>query len=185
MKTINVSLNGRNSIKKAIKEIQNYRKSLNTKMELFVSRLMDVGIKRAEEVGGRFAHRVTYEKHLEPTEYGCHGVLLGIGEEIEREWIRGGEVMTGSINALWTMEFGTAAYAISDERFGGKGGAGTASQTGGAHNNDTDWYFYVRGEDGKLIRKHGTAIQPTRPMHNAMLEMQEQITRIAQEVFNG
>lgn len=185
MKTIKISLNDGTSIPKAIAEIRAYRESLDKNMEKFMNRLLDVGIERAKEVGGRFPNRVSFKKEVNKTSDGWYGELIGDGEEIESVWIRGGVEVTGRIKTLWTMEFGTAAYAISDNRFGGGGGAGTASQTGGAYNGATDWYFLVRGEDGKIIRRHGTAIEPTRPMHNALLRMKEEMPRIAREVFNG
>lgn len=188
MKTIKISLNDGNSIKTAIKEVREYRESLKSKMELFVSRLIDVGIERAESVGGRFSKHVTYSKKLDATEYGCHGIMYGMGYTIDSTWLTKDGEQRGTLNMLWAMEFGTAAAALSGSdanRFGGRGGAGTNSVSGG-HESDREWWIAVDYDSkGNIIWRRATAVEPTRPMHNAMIAMQEQIVKIAQEVFNG
>lgn len=188
---ITVNVNSRKSIQKAIKELKAYRNDLERKTELFISRLLDVGIEVAERYGAgetgpygthKMERYVTFSKKLESDKYGCKGILMGKGATLYSEWIgEGGEKRSGSINSMLAMEFGTAGLALpKQDRFGVTAGRGTNSKYG--HENDVLWYILVE-ENGNTFWKTATAITPTRPMHNAMIEMQEQVKAIAKEVF--
>lgn len=179
-----------NSLDKLIKDLEEYKDSLKYKTEVFVSRLLDVGVKTAENVPGidgtfgshKMENRVSYYKELDPQEHGCYGVMVGFGDTIYTKWGEHGE-KSGSINAMMALEFGTAGFAGSKTTmFGVTGGRGTNSKYG--HENDILWYFAIgRDEDDNLIWKKATAIAPTRPMLQASEEMQKQIVKIAKEVF--
>ena len=190
---ITVNVNSRKSIQKAIKELKAYKRDLHQKTELFVKRLLDVGIETAEKFGAgesgtygthKMERYVWFSKKLEPDKHGCHGILMGKGATLYSEWIgEGGEKRSGSINSMLAMEFGTAGLALpKQDRFGVTAGRGTNSQYG--HENEVLWYILVE-ENGKTFWKVATAITPTRPMHNAMIEMQDQIKAIAKEVFGN
>lgn len=190
---ITVNIGDRKSIRKAIKDLKAYKRDLHNKTALFVSRLLEVGIQVAEEKGagesGTFGthqmeNYVWFSKKLEKDKDGCHGILMGKGATLYSEWIgEGGEKRSGSINSMLAMEFGTAGLALpKQDRFGVTGGRGTNSKYG--HENDVVWYILVE-ENGKTFWKKATAITPTRPMHNAMIEMQEQVKTIAKEVFGN
>lgn len=200
-KTIKMKLS-QSSVRDAIRELEDYRDSLETKTEEFVERLLEVGIECAENVPGiggstgshGFENRVSYYKELEPAVDGCHGIMIGEGETIETQWFTfNGEERFGSINTMLALEFGTAATAEGGERFGAIGGSGTNSVTGGYFADRTVWYFVevyqemLDEETGKTIIerkwKKATSITPTTPMTKASQEMISQIRTIAKEVF--
>lgn len=182
------------SINNLIKQLQSYRDSLPDKTQRFVDALLDKGIVVAEQnkgMGGTYGtHKmenlVTFSKKLDASQYGCHGIMLGVGETIYAKWFGiDGEERTGAINAITAIEFGTAEKALPPtEMFGGSGGRGTNSKYG--HKDDTDWYFIVGfDENKKPIYKHATAIKPTQPMAKASTEMVAQIRKTAKEVFGS
>lgn len=179
------------SIDNLIKDLTEYKDSLDDKMEEFVNRLLDVGIKTAESVPGisgslgthKFENFVWYYKEFEKSVDGCIGIMVGQGQTFDVTWGENGE-KHGSINALAAIEFGTAAKALpKQKKFGVVGGYGTNSYYG--HEDDAVWYF-ANGKDanGKLVWKKATAVTPTRPMNQASLAMMQDIKKIAREVFS-
>lgn len=184
------------SLKRLEKELTDYRDSLDAKTELFMNRLLELGIKvgreNAVDIEGEFGTHemgryVTFEKKVQTEDGSCKGIMLAMGETLYSKWfVQGGEERHGSINAIMALEFGTAAMAVSErESFGAKGGQGTNSDYG--HENDLRWYIYTgldeKGRPSK--RKKATAITPTRPMMNAGNAMAADIVRVAREVFGG
>lgn len=172
-------------INKLIDDLNEYKDSLDDKAELFVQKLLDIGITRAESVPGisgslgthKFERFVWYSKKLDRNKYGCDGILFGQGRTFNVTWGASGE-KSGSINAMMALEFGTAGQAIAPQfKFGVYGGRGTNSFSGYADSDE--WYFI----DGKELKK-ATAITPTRPMMQAMEEMISQMNKIAKEVFS-
>lgn len=178
------------SIDNLIKELTNYKDSFDSKMEEFVNRLIDVGIKTAENVPGisgsfgthKFENFVWYYKEFEKSVDGCIGIMVGQGQTFDVTWGKDDE-KSGSINALMALEFGTAGKALPrQEKFGVVGGQGTNSYYG--HEDDDVWYFADgKDENGRLIWKKATAITPTRPMVQASDAMVREIKKIAREVF--
>lgn len=189
MRTLKVKLT-ESGIDSLIHDLEAYRDSLDSKVELFTAKLLELGIARAESVPGisgefgthKMERFVWYSKELNPSKDGCLGVLVGTGRTFNVTWGENGE-KSGSLNALQAIEFGTAAKALPVQtRFGVTGGRGTNSYYG--HSDDSRWYF-ANGKDseGRLIWKKATAITPTRPMAQAANEMISQINRVAKEVF--
>lgn len=182
--TLKVSLSTA-SVQRAIKEVKDYKKSLEAKNKLFVDKLLDIGIEVAKEnavdIPGTFGTHhmgeyVSFSKELSNSKGKSKGLILGMGAEIYSAVNEG-----RSINSLMALEFGTAALALEPQAmFGVSGGRGTNSRSG--HENDLVWWAYTV-ENGKRIRKKLTAIEPTRPMYHAATEMLLQIQRVAQEVF--
>lgn len=178
-----------NGIDNLIKELEDYRDGLDAKCEEFVKRLLDIGITRAESVGGisgtfgthKMENYVYYTKEFEQSIDGYVGFIVGVGTEFDVTWGAHDE-KHGSLNALKALEFGTAGLALPPTNmFGVTGGQGTNSQYG--HANDTEWYFLERDANGKVVRHTATAITPTRPMLNAAEEVIKQINKVAKEVF--
>lgn len=171
-----------------IDKLENYSKSLTDKNAQFIEKLLDAGISVAYDRASGSTHRmqnyVTFSKEIEQTADGVVGIMLGIGETFISEWV--GSDGTGFIDEVWPMhmlEFGSAGYALEDgTAFGGQGGRGTFSRAG--YENDIEWHVKAV-RDGEVVWKRATAIKPTQPMYNAMLEMQKQIVDIATEVFGG
>lgn len=198
---IKVKLNQK-SIDEAIKQIRDYRAKLDVFTELLASRMVDVGISVAKgTIGspGRFGtHQmeryVTFSKRLEKETHGCTAILVGVGDTIYSRWYvrssEGTQERTGSINALMAVEFGTAGGALPPQAaFGGHGGKGTNAKYG--HENEMEWWIATEiDENGEPTNwRKATAIIPTRPMHNAAIQMAETINMIAaevaREVFHG
>ena len=187
-------------IRSAIKELEEYRDSLPSKTKEFVDRLLDVGIETTDKItafGGSYGthgmeNRVHFYKELDHGVTGVYGVMVGVGDIIQATWLNSdGIEQQGELSAILALEFGTAGLAVPPTtEFGGSGGQGTNSTTGGFYDNALDWYFItdiqvdpVTGEE-KKIWKHATAIHPTRPMLQASNEMISQIYKIAKEVFD-
>jgi len=177
-------------INKLIDDLNEYKDSLDDKAELFVQKLLDIGITRAESVPGisgtfgthKMENYVYYTKEFEQSIDGYDGFIVGVGMEFDVTWGAHDE-KHGSLNALKALEFGTAGLALPPTNvFGVTGGQGTNSQYG--HANDTEWYFLERDANGKVVRQTATAIKPTRPMMQAMEEMISQMNKIAKEVFS-
>ena len=191
VKKIKVNLFSIKSLESLKSELQEYKDSLSTRVQAFVEDLLNAGIEVAEtavsETDGepygshQMGRYVIFSKKIEDTEYGCRGILIAKGTPLISKWYRsdgngGSEAVTGSINALLAVEFGTAAFGLPPYK-------GTNSQ--GGHENSTDWYFARSvDKDGKpTYWQHATAITPTRPLHRAFLEMEQQIDDAAKRNF--
>lgn len=185
-KKIKVNIFSIRSLESLKDELKAYRDSLDERCMAFVNDLLKVGIecaiKRASETDGdpygthQMARYITFTaKAAERTELGCKGIMIARGDTLHSEWynIVDGDpvVVNGEINALMAVEFGTAIYNIQG--------------SGAKHGNEADWYFARSiDKDGKLTDwQHATAIKPTRPMHNAFLEMEQQIQSVARRHF--
>ena len=178
------------SIDNLIDELNDYSNSLDDKVKIFVDRLLEIGVKTAENVPGipgtfgshKMENYVSFYKELDVEKDGCHGVMLGVGETFDVTWGERGE-KSGSINALLSLEFGTAALAVpKTTKFGATGGKGTNSRYG--HQDDAEWYFAIGKDENGMIWKKATAIHPTHPMMKASDEMLRQIKKVAKEVFS-
>ena len=188
MKTIKVNLFS-DGIDDLVKQLNDYAKNLGDKNRKFVELLAEVGIRVAEGVvqngNSQMASRVSFEKEIESDGGYTLGMITGIGETFESHWIdKDGEQHDDEVFPLAMLEFGSAARALPpQEAYGGYGGQGTFSYSG----NEDKYAWYVTKVDGSGATKKelGFAIEPTRPMYNAMLEMQEQVEACAKKAFGG
>lgn len=173
-KVIHVKLNSK-SIKDALKELDDYKKWLDLKTIELTERLVELGIEVAEEHsvdrGGIFGTHlmgqyVSFEMKVEGNVHGATRILVGFGDDVASNVSLG-----RSINALYALEFGTAALGLAPYK-------GTNSQAG--HEDDLTWYAYdEETKSYKLL----SAIMPTRPMHNAYLQILDSVQSVAKEVF--
>lgn len=164
--------------------LESYVDSLDDRAMAFVKDLTDCGITVArtltEDASHQMGRYIVFEQKFETIKDGAKGILIAKGETLVSQWFRTGnngkpQEVTGSINALLATEFGTAAYALPPYQ-------GTNSKYG--HGNKTEWYFAREEKDGKLINwQHATAIQPTRPLHNAFITMEQEIENAARRNF--
>ena len=179
------------SIESVIQQLQDYAKSLDEKNRIFVELLLDVGVRVAEDSisGGthKMPQRITFYKDYELPEEGITGIIVGVGETFFSHWKdANGNVHDDEVFPLAMMEFGSAGLALAAQSaYGGYGGHGTFS-TGGA-SDLLHWYFDTDevDEDGHPIRKHATAIAPTRPMYNAMQSMMDDIQSCAIKAYGS
>ena len=186
-KKLRVNIFSVRSLEELKSDLKTYRDSLDVRCMNFVNDLLAVGIECAErlvsETDGepygthKMGRYVEFTKQdAELTELGCKGLMIAKGQTLQSEWFKTvdgkrAEKVQGSINALLAVEFGTAIYSIK----------GSSAQ----HASESDWYFARSvDEDGKPTNwQHATAITPTRPMHNAFLEMEKQIEEAARRNF--
>lgn len=185
-KKLRVNIFSVRSLEELKGSLESYKNSLDARCINFVNDLLKVGIdtavKKASETDGKpdgthqMARYITFtSKAAELTEFGVQGIMIARGENLHSEWFKmvngEAEVVSGEINALLAVEFGTAIYNINGSN--------------ARHASESHWFF-ARDIDsnGKLTNwKHATAIKPTRPMHNAFLEMEEQIEEAARRNF--
>ena len=184
MKRINISLTTKGSIDKAIKELNEYVKTLNWQLGEFVRRLMDVGIETAQSNSGQYKGYIRFEKQVAVDSDGVEGLLIATdGKRLIREWYtskKGGERRSYEVSALLLSEFGSGWLATVLDNVPGVG-QGTMPNSYGHAADDDGWYWY--DEDG--IKHHSIGEAPTFPMHTALLAMEFEVDRIAKEVFGG
>ena len=188
MKRINLSISKSGSIERAIKELEKYKQSLHGKSELLVSRLMDVGIEVATNHSGQYAGMITFDKKLSQTVNGCDGVLIATnGQKLIKEWyaskkdaLEKKNVRSYAVSPLLLAEFGSGWLA---NVLGDIPGVGQGTMPGSmGHATDPDgWYWY----DESGVKHHSIGETPTYPMHNAAMQMINEVDRIAREVFHG
>lgn len=178
MKRLNLTVS-KKSINKAIDELKKYKQSLITMNELFVSRLIDEGIKIAEMNKGFYGSYIIFEKKLENGDSTTVGWLIGKDEKkLPITWNYYGQPKTREISPILFAEFGSGWLA--DVLFDVSGvGQGTfpdqehALEPGG-------WSYMTM--DGEW--HHSKGFKPTHPMYKAEMEMLDKVTLIAKEVFN-
>ncbi|MBQ0111767.1 MAG: hypothetical protein KBT03_01435 [Bacteroidales bacterium] len=175
--------------------ISNYAKNLDKMAEEFCNRLSDIGIQVCEDksadVNGTYGtHQmgvlVSFKKETKTQDGKTQSIIIGTGKTFEAIWYSYGKEMSGTVNPLLMIEFGSAGLSVSGSNaFNNENHKGELS-TGG-HQDDTDWWIAEEiDENGKVTKwRKGTAITPTQPMYYAAIEMQNNINRIAKEVFGG
>lgn len=185
MKRINCSISKDGSIQRAIQELEAYKKSISYKTEIFVSRLMDVGIKAAKAHSGKFSGMIVFTKELSPTLNGCAGALIATdGQKLVKEWYASKKdaenqknVRSYEVSPLLLAEFGSGWLA---NVLGNVAGVGQGTMPGQKHATDPDgWYWY----DEQAIKHHSIGEAPTYPMHSASMAIIAEIDQIAREVF--
>ena len=167
-KKISMTLS-RSSINDAINELKAYKKELINKNDIFVRRLVELGLnvvnmKVRQSLGDS-------DDATSKATFSSSGKL--VSAEIH---------LTGS-DVLF-IEFGAGIYyntpgqhPLEDEF-----GYGVGTYPGQTHAFD-DYWFYTdeQGNTGQI--SYGT--QATMPMYSASIEMYQEVTRIAREVFGG
>lgn len=176
---LDISLNSR-SLNHAIGELKRYRESLAVKNETFVRKLLDVGIKMAEQnVGG-------YGKYIQFYKQGKGGIrtvgfLIADDNPITVEWDYKGEKKTAQVSPLLMAEFGSGRLA---EVLFAISGVGQGTFPGQTHANDPKgWNYKEWDENHKGKWHHSIGSRPTHPMYKADMEMIQQIETIGREVF--
>jgi len=208
MKKIRIRLNS-NDLDGVIKYLDNYKKSLPDKCRQFVERLGDVGISTARaHLGfmndlGFVGSVVVFHKEVNPSQYGCTGlVVMEDSMPLIKSWIgvvgEGANkreiIKTAQVSATLMYEFGSGIYADASKadlvNAMVEVGRGTfpsqnnqpVGNVNHADKNNNKWESWVwKDLDGTWKRSRG--IKPTQPMYNAWLEMTQEITNIAKEVF--
>ena len=183
--TIKFSLDEK-EIKKAIREVESYKKELVTKCHKFVERLADEGIKVAVRNRGEYDQYITFEKEIKDSNVGAIAVMSGKSGELIRMWIGDdGLVTSAAVMPILMAEFGSGwkasdAAGLPNTDKAKLVGAGQGTFPGQTHAFDKEgWYW--KDLQGKW--HHSTGEEPTMPMFKAALGMKVQIKRIAREVL--
>ena len=177
------------NIDRVQEQLKQYMKSYTKKLQKFVELLLEKGITVAETETAKGSHqlpqRIRFEKKIEADKGYVLGILTGKGDTLISDWIDAkGNEHIDEVFPLSMLEFGSAAYALEpQDTFGGHGGKGTFSVSG--NENKASWYVTKIDDGGNEIRKHATAIEPTKPMYNAMLDMRSEISECAEKAFRS
>lgn len=164
MKRVTMQLNP-DSINKAIKEIKDYKKWVNTKTSLFCKKLAQIG---AAEAKVRFSDAIySGDKDI----------------KVKVKRTQNGWAIVAEGQAVAFIEFGAGVYYNPSEPYPEPRPEGI-SNIGGygkGYGKRKAWGYYQDGDKNKLVITHGNPA--AMPMWNARKEMEREITRIAKEVF--
>lgn len=167
------------SINKALKEIEKYKQSLADKRELFLERLLDVGISVAEEHRSGMGKYILFRKEVTNDPDKSIGVLIGENRQtIKSEWKTKEGTKTAELSPILFAEFGSGFLA--EVLFDNVEGVGQGTFPGQTHAFDDGGWWWM-GMDDEWHHSYG--FKPTHPMYNAEVKMLEQIETIAREVF--
>ena len=167
-KKISMTLS-RKSINDAINELKAYKQELMNKNEIFVQRLVDLGLSVVD---------MKVRQSLGDSDDASSSAYVDNLGRLVRAEIH----LTGS-DVLF-IEFGAGIYynTPGQHPLEDKFGMGVGTYPGQTHAFD-DFWFYTdeQGNTGQV--SYGT--QATMPMYNASIEIYKQVRQIAQEVFGG
>lgn len=173
-----------NDINNAIEQIDQFKKNLQAKLELFVTELAEIGIEVAKhniivEEDGQNIDRsglVEFTKETNATDTGATCIVTALPTPYITQWKRskeGKDVLTAQVNPLLMAEFGSGANAIE----GHKGTFPSATAKKNVAHGTWVWYD-VNGN-----KHYSSGNVPSRPLYKAKLEMENQIREVAQRVF--
>lgn len=166
------------SIEKAIKELEKYRDSLAIKNAVFVQRLLDEGIKVAQEHVGGMGKYITFTSNVEGTTH-CVGLLIAEdAEKIQSQWERKDGVVIAEVSPILFEEFGAGMYAKVLFPVDGVGRGTFPNQE---HAFEPAWHYMDL--DGKWHSSSG--YMPSHPMYFADMEIINNVQKIAKEVFGN
>jgi len=176
-----MSLNTK-SINDVIDELEKYKDSLQTKTELFVSRLLDEGIKVAQENAGGYGKHISFSKEVNGGTKTVGFLIAKDTDKITVEWDYYGHKKTAELSPILMSEFGSATLA---EVLFDVAGVGQGTFPGQKHAHQKTWWYKEWQDDNKGEWKQGHGVKPTHPMYKADMEMLQRAEEIAREVFNG
>lgn len=161
-KTISMSLGG-SSIRTALKELASYQAWVRHKTSELMERLASIG---AYEATVRFS-RAQYDGEKQA--------------EVSAEPIKNGWKIAASGGSVFFIEFGAGVYFNGPEPYPEPRPAGVSriGEYGQGKGKQNTWGYYDDG--GNLILTHGTPA--AMPMYHAERTMEQEIKRIAREVF--
>lgn len=165
------------SIRQLQKDLTVYRDSLTYKCRLLAERLAEIGIDVAqsrvdESPLGKY---VTIRTEITEEQAGCKAILIATGEVKESEGY-------APFNTLLAIEFGAGIYynPIPNPN-AGEFGLGVGTFPGQIHAFE-DFWFYWDDEKQKWLPTHG--VKATWPMYSASMEIQENIVKVAKQIFS-
>ena len=179
------------SLKMMADELQQYATDFQAKIQLLTQRLADKGVIVGQTTIGNFGKYVTFSRHTN-----THGVVVVAQETdiIISRWLRKGsdEPIKAEVSPLLMAEFGAGPHAIiwegttgstemlSDGTKIGRGSFKYPDQIQ-THAFESSWWYM----DLNKQWHQASGVKPTRPLHNAMLEIINTVSATAREVFGN
>lgn len=175
MKTISIELS-EESIEQAIKEIEEYKRSLTKKIKILVERLASIGLQTVD----------TTMLSIAPVDRGDYSVDLvynAEGNSVQGAVIRleGDQVLFVEFSA--GILFGTDSFPSlpNNPSYGQGYGMGTYPDGKGHWDDPTGWWYIDKWGQAQ----HTYGVRAYAPMYQAAVAMRNQIHSIAKEVFGG
>ena len=171
------------SINKLIGDLKRYNVSLQTKTDEFLNRLIDAGIRVAEQNKGFYGGYIVFEKEIRNGARKSVGFLIGRNSgDLTSYWNFYGKIKSAKISPILFAEFGSGwlSEVLFDDVPLSEVGQGTFP--GQTHAFDAGGWSY-KGLNGEWY--HSKGFKPSHPMYKAELELYDQIVSIAREVFNS
>ena len=164
-------------ITSAIRQIEEYKQSINRKIVTLVERLSEVGIQTVNAVMSSISSqsdRGWYFAQFIPT---------GSGKDTYTAIIRleGDQVLFLEFSAGITYGTSTFPKPPNNPNYGSGYGKGTFNPDSDNWSNPNGWY-YTNSRTGQT-RVHTYGVPAYAPMYKADMEMRNQIMTIAREVF--
>jgi len=172
-------------IKRMAVEVERYQIEFQIKVHTVLRKLADKGIAAAAMSVGGMGQYITFSK-----DNGIDGVTIVAQETsiITAIWLRYGKYAYAEVSPLLMSEFGAGRHAVIWEGLtehtdtlsdGTKIGRGSfPNQT---HAFEDSWYYMDLSGNWQVA----TGVKPTRPMHNAVIEIITQVEATAREVFGN
>lgn len=186
-KTFRVDVLSVSSIEKLKKELTDYKNQLPNKIKIFVDRLAELGISVGKtNIGvlddlGNVSDLVQFTKKIDQNKYGATAIMIMADKmSVTKAWLgAGGIIKTAEVSPSLMYEYGSGFESVDlNENKNPQGGQGTfpgqthAFDSGGWKWQDLDGTWH-----------HSQGITPTTPMYKATMEMYNQVTNVAREVF--
>lgn len=178
-KTISFGLSV-SEIDRAIKELQSYQNSLDTKCQQLCERLCNEGIQIAQvHIGSSgFGKYIRLSSEITPEKAGCKAIFfMEDTQKIVSKWQNQDGVQSKEISPALMLCFGSGLKAKNPTDVPGVG-AGSYGEHGLEPNGW--WYMDLNG-----VWHHSTGIEPKMPMYNAAKELKEKVVSIAKDVFKS
>lgn len=172
-------------VKKAADEVRQFGRDFQTKVHQVLQRLAEKGIRAAEQSVDWYGNYITFSKQTSGD--GVTVVAAEVGTIIS-EWLKYGEPVYAEVSPLLMAEFGAGSHAViwegltSDTNVlpdGRKIGRGTFPEQ--THAFESYWHYMDLSGNWQTV----SGLKPTRPLHNAVLEIIAQIESTAREVFGN
>ena len=175
-KTISFGLSV-SEIDRAIKELREYKNSLDRKCEQLCFELCKAGMPIARSYIGesRFGKYIRLSSEITPEKAGCKAIFyMEDTQKIVSKWQNQDGVQSKEISPALMLEFGSGLPAQNPANIPGVG-----TGTYGTHGNEPGWWYMdLQGE-----WHYATGTAPKMPMYNAGKELRGTVIEIAREVF--
>lgn len=175
-KTISVNLFDNDSIRNAIRTIEQYRGDLPRKCQEICQRLSEEGVRVADAAinSVSIGKTITLTTNINPSKMGCQAIMKMTGRETRTE---DGRIFRTHL----AIEFGAGIrYNPTANPKSAEFGIGVGTFPGQTHAENPQGWWYL-GSDGDWHHSYG--VQASMPLYNASEDMRRKIDSIVKEVF--